>query len=154
MGTSTCVQVPGFHRAWTDSTPLSALPSGDPTKVRGWSPSAASGRRVVGDAELAQEGVANSVRFAGRSYDTETGLYYNRARYYDPALGSYNAHYQRVVIHHEFFHMVDERMKLLNIDPEWYFDPVGRPAQPAGMREAIAQMRASGTLVGNFTHTH
>lgn len=44
--------------------------------------------------------------------------------------------------------------RTLNIDPEWYFETVGRPAQPAGMREAIAQMRAGGTLVGNFTHTH
>ena len=44
--------------------------------------------------------------------------------------------------------------RTLNIDPEWYFDTVGRPSNPAGMREAIAQMRASGTRVGNFTHTH
>jgi molybdenum cofactor biosynthesis enzyme MoaA len=44
--------------------------------------------------------------------------------------------------------------RTLNIDPEWYFDTVGRPSEAAGMREAIAQMRASGTRVGNFTHTH
>ena len=44
--------------------------------------------------------------------------------------------------------------RTLNIDPEWYFDTVGRPAQPVGMREAIAQMRTSGVRVGNFTHTH
>jgi hypothetical protein len=44
--------------------------------------------------------------------------------------------------------------RTLNIDPEWYFDTVGRPTQPAGMREAIAEMRASGVRVGNFTHTH
>lgn len=44
--------------------------------------------------------------------------------------------------------------RTLNIDPEWYFDTVGRPAQPVGMREAIAQMRAGGARVGNFTHTH
>jgi molybdenum cofactor biosynthesis enzyme MoaA len=44
--------------------------------------------------------------------------------------------------------------RTLNIDPEWYFDTVGRPARPAGMRAAIAQMRANGTQVGNFTHTH
>ncbi len=44
--------------------------------------------------------------------------------------------------------------RTLNIDPEWYFDTVGRPEQPAGMREAIAEMRATGVRVGNFTHTH
>ena len=42
-----------------------------------------------GATELAQEGVANSLRFGGRQYDSETGLYYNRARYYDPAVGRF-----------------------------------------------------------------
>ncbi len=44
--------------------------------------------------------------------------------------------------------------RTLNIDPEWYFDTVGRPTEPTGMREAISEMRASGVRVGNFTHTH
>jgi len=57
----------------------------------------------------------------------------------------------------EFLRSVNVGMiqtRTLNIDPEWYFDTVGRPSNPAGMREAIAQMRASGVRVGNFTHTH
>ena len=33
--------------------------------------------------------VTNNVRFAGRELDPETGLYYNRARYYDPQLGRF-----------------------------------------------------------------
>jgi len=44
--------------------------------------------------------------------------------------------------------------RTLNIDPEWYFATVGRPAEAAGMREAIAEMRGAGVRVGNFTHTH
>jgi len=44
---------------------------------------------VWGAAELTVEGVPNSLRFAARQYDGETGLYYNRARYYDPALGRF-----------------------------------------------------------------
>ncbi|HLW38231.1 MAG TPA: radical SAM protein [Candidatus Eremiobacteraceae bacterium] len=44
--------------------------------------------------------------------------------------------------------------RTLNIDPEWYFATVGRPAEVAGMREAIAEMRGAGVRVGNFTHTH
>jgi pyruvate-formate lyase-activating enzyme len=44
--------------------------------------------------------------------------------------------------------------RTLNIDPEWYFSTAGRPANPLGMREAIDRMRAAGTRVGNFTHTH
>jgi RHS repeat-associated protein len=31
----------------------------------------------------------NPYRFSGREYDTETGLYYYRARYYEPALGRF-----------------------------------------------------------------
>lgn len=33
--------------------------------------------------------VPNSIQFAGREYDTETGLYYDRARYVDPSLGRF-----------------------------------------------------------------
>ncbi|HEY0780577.1 MAG TPA: RHS repeat-associated core domain-containing protein [Gemmatirosa sp.] len=43
-----------------------------------------------GIADTVQESLAggwtNRLRFEGREYDAETGLYYNRARYYDPAL--------------------------------------------------------------------
>jgi pyruvate-formate lyase-activating enzyme len=44
--------------------------------------------------------------------------------------------------------------RTLNIDPEWYFDAVGRPDAPLGMRAAIETIRASRVAVGNFTHTH
>jgi len=43
--------------------------------------------------------------------------------------------------------------RTLNIDPEWYFDAVGRPREPLGMRHALATIRRL-TAVGNFTHTH
>lgn len=42
-----------------------------------------------GRAESAVEGVENAYRFAGRRYDASTGLYYNRARYYDPGLARF-----------------------------------------------------------------
>jgi len=44
--------------------------------------------------------------------------------------------------------------RTLNIDPEWYFDAVGRPQNPIGMRAALAKMRDLHVRVGNFTHTH
>jgi hypothetical protein len=44
--------------------------------------------------------------------------------------------------------------RTLNIDPEWYFETVGRPANPVGMRAAIQAIREAGVRVGNFTHTH
>ncbi|MGG1554860.1 RHS repeat-associated core domain-containing protein [Paenibacillus ferrarius] len=35
------------------------------------------------------EGIANSFKYAGEQYDAETGLYYLRARYYDPSMGRF-----------------------------------------------------------------
>ncbi|MGA8386257.1 MAG: radical SAM protein [Candidatus Cybelea sp.] len=43
--------------------------------------------------------------------------------------------------------------RTLNIDPALYFETVGRPRAPLGMRRAIEAIRAV-TRVGNFTHTH
>jgi pyruvate-formate lyase-activating enzyme len=44
--------------------------------------------------------------------------------------------------------------RTLNIDPEWYFDAVGRPQNPLGMRFAIQTIADHHVAVGNFTHTH
>ncbi|MGO4549245.1 RHS repeat domain-containing protein [Paenibacillus sp. 2TAB23] len=35
------------------------------------------------------EGIANEFKYAGEVYDEETGLYYLRARYYDPSIGRF-----------------------------------------------------------------
>lgn len=43
--------------------------------------------------------------------------------------------------------------RTLNIDPVIYFEAVGRPKSPLGMRHAIERIRSL-TRVGNFTHTH
>ncbi|MDR3762572.1 MAG: RHS repeat-associated core domain-containing protein, partial [Acidobacteriota bacterium] len=37
----------------------------------------------------ATEGIHNPFRYTGREHDTETGLYYYRARYYDPSIGRF-----------------------------------------------------------------
>lgn len=42
-----------------------------------------------GRAEKAIETVQNPLRYVGRELDSETGLYYVRARYYDPAMGRF-----------------------------------------------------------------
>ncbi len=44
--------------------------------------------------------------------------------------------------------------RTLNIDPGVYFEAVGRPAEPLGMRYALDRIRSRGVRVGNFTHTH
>jgi RHS repeat-associated protein len=36
-----------------------------------------------------EDGIPNPYTFTGREYDPETGLYYYRARYYDPGLGRF-----------------------------------------------------------------
>lgn len=33
--------------------------------------------------------LVNSIEYAGRDFDSETGLYYYRARYYDPSVGRF-----------------------------------------------------------------
>jgi MoaA/NifB/PqqE/SkfB family radical SAM enzyme len=43
--------------------------------------------------------------------------------------------------------------RTLNIDPTLYFEAVGRPKAPLGMRHAIERIRSL-ARVGNFTHTH
>jgi RHS repeat-associated protein len=42
-----------------------------------------------GEAITVSEQVPQPLRFAAREFDTESGLYYNRARYYDPSLGRF-----------------------------------------------------------------
>ncbi len=43
--------------------------------------------------------------------------------------------------------------RTLNIDPAVYFEAVGRPRTPIGMRQAIERICRLAP-VGNFTHTH
>jgi hypothetical protein len=56
--------------------------------------------------------VGDQVRAAVPAFDLN-------AMYYDPKLGFYSPPYQRNVIHHEFFHMIDQRMGIMKKDPEW-----------------------------------
>lgn len=42
-----------------------------------------------GRATLVSETVPNPLRFTGREYDAESGLYFHRARYYDPEVGRF-----------------------------------------------------------------
>jgi pyruvate-formate lyase-activating enzyme len=44
--------------------------------------------------------------------------------------------------------------RTLNIDPQWYFEAVGRPQEPIGMRRALETLRECAVPLGNFTHTH
>lgn len=65
--------------------------------------------------------------------------------YFDPALGAYAPDYQRSVIHHEFFHMLDFRMGKLKTDPEW----IALNSKEFKYGSGGKNMRTSG--VGNLT---
>lgn len=43
----------------------------------------------------------------------------SKTMYYDTSLGAHNPAYQRSVIHHEFFHLIDHRMGTMRKDPTW-----------------------------------
>jgi RHS repeat-associated protein len=45
-------------------------------------------KEVIGDAAR-KAGIRNALRFAGQYFDHETGLHYNRHRYYDPQTGRF-----------------------------------------------------------------
>jgi pyruvate-formate lyase-activating enzyme len=44
--------------------------------------------------------------------------------------------------------------RTLNIDPAVYFERVGRPVDPIGMRAALERISQFGAALGNFTHAH
>ena len=44
---------------------------------------------AFGEATVDSEFITNNLRFPGQYYDEETGLHYNRFRYYDPTIGRY-----------------------------------------------------------------
>ncbi|OJA63182.1 hypothetical protein BGV68_02935 [Burkholderia ubonensis] len=55
---------------------------------RAWYRAWGGAREVVGDA-ASKAGTASPLRFAGQYCDPETGLHYNRHRYYDPGIGRF-----------------------------------------------------------------
>lgn len=52
-------------------------------------------------------------------YRAAVPAFEGQTMYYDPELGAYNPRYQQGVVHHEFFHMMDQRMGLLWVDKDW-----------------------------------
>lgn len=72
-------------------------------------PKAAKVEKITFGVSLAMNG---QFRAAVPAFDLNT-------MFYDPVLGASSPHYQRIVIHHEFFHMLDWRMRFLDRDREW-----------------------------------
>jgi RHS repeat-associated protein len=69
---------------------------------------------AVGTFEL---GAANGYAFTGREWDTQTGLYYYRARYYDPKIGRFISEDPIGVMGGMNFYAYVENRPTLFIDP-------------------------------------
>ena len=65
---------------------------GNVLRVETKSPQPALRLRVVPQADAGVEEIAQPLRFQGQYFDTETGLHYNRFRYYDPDIGRFISH--------------------------------------------------------------
>jgi RHS repeat-associated protein len=101
------------------------------------------------------EQISNPIRYAGEYYDEESGLYYLRARYYDPAIG-------RFISEDSNEGEINNPLSLnlytyCENDPIIYSDPTGNYAayvvqaleSPYG-QEIIAAAKALGMKVGQY----
>ena len=66
-------------------------------------------KRIIIGANISLNG---QIRAAVPAFEANT-------MYYDTTLGNYSAPYQRMVVHHEFFHMIDQVEGILRKDSEW-----------------------------------
>ncbi|NOU79772.1 RHS repeat protein [Paenibacillus sp. LMG 31459] len=78
---------------------------------------------VWGNISNQTEEIANSFKYAGEIYDSETGLYYLRSRYYDPSIG-------RFINEDTYEGQIDNPLSLniytyVNNNPLKYIDPSG-----------------------------
>lgn len=96
---------------------------------------AAKLKKIVIGAGIKMNG---QVRAAVPAFEANTMLY-------DTTLGAKSSAYQRSVIHHEFFHLIDELQGHLRVDPEW------AALNPKGFKYGNGgeNMRTSG--VGNLS---
>ncbi len=116
---------------------------------------------IWGNPTLTVETISNAIRYTGEFYDEETGLYYLRARYYDPYLGRFTTE--------DSYWGEDDNPLSLNLytycenDPVQYTDPtghttdweidwfMGRQGDPSeyknGMRVTKSSSSSSGSTV-------
>lgn len=86
---------------------------------------------IFGNPILTIEVYASAIRYAGEFYDVEAGLYYLRARYYDPYIGRF--------VSEDMYRGEDNNPLSLNLytythnDPINFWDPSGHAAIKKGM---------------------
>lgn len=104
---------------------------------------------IFGNPTLTVENYLNSIRYAGEFYDSETGLYYLRARYYDPYIGRF--------ISEDSYWGEDSNPLSLNLytycenDPIQYVDPTGHWGGAAGERDDTQLSREDQKKIKDLT---
>ncbi len=93
------------------------------------------------------EGITNSFKYAGESYDSETGLYYLRARYYDPSTG-------RFINEDTYEGQIDNPLSqnlytYVHNNPLIYVDPMGHAATIDGSAFETRTIGSNGVLYIN-----
>ncbi|MGV7114744.1 RHS repeat domain-containing protein [Paenibacillus kyungheensis] len=95
-----------------------------------------------------QEKVANNFKYAGEAYDSETGLYYLKARYYDPSQGrflkedSYEGQITNPLTLNSYTYVEN--------NPVNYVDPTGyNPEEPSQETDAVQGFRGSSIPKGS-----
>nr|WP_274529245.1 RHS repeat domain-containing protein [Paenibacillus piscarius] len=96
---------------------------------------------VFGNPVLSIETYSESIRYAGEYYDGETGLYYLRARYYDPYIGRF--------LSEDSYWGEDNNPLSLNLytyannDPIQYIDPTGHKATASSVQSQLNRNEAA-----------
>jgi RHS repeat-associated protein len=81
-----------------------------------------------------EAGSPSTYAFTGREWDSETGLYYYRARYYDPVLGRFLSEDPIAFVGGLNFYTY------VGANPASFADPLGLCAVPPGMTECLQQV--------------
>ncbi len=103
------------YKVVSDAVPATDLARYTPLFVKEWSlypvslMAKARVRRIVIGSNIRMDG---QPRAAVPASDDDT-------LYYDATLGAKVPHYQRIVLHHEFFHLIDDRSGWMRRDPDW-----------------------------------
>jgi RHS repeat-associated protein len=89
--------------------------------------------KAWGEARITvKEGYKNSIRFQGQYYDHETGLHYNRHRYYDPKIGRFISKDPIGLMGGFNFHVYVS-------NPTQWVDPLGLEGSPPNMDDVMCK---------------
>ncbi|WP_342481462.1 RHS repeat-associated core domain-containing protein [Paenibacillus sp. FSL L8-0340] len=93
------------------------------------------------------EGIPNSFKYAGEIYDEETGLYYLRARYYDPSIGRF---LNEDTVEGQIDNPLSQNLyTYVSNNPLIYTDPTGHRQEIGGSAFESKTIGSNGVLYNN-----